>query len=112
MLRFNSLQEMHGHCPPEIIGFMTAEVSAWEDTAPIESFKDDFGGYVYVAASLEDSIVGTHISTNVEVVVELQDYLVLIYVVSDLGGPCLFLPKCLVPARALQIYREMIYQPN
>jgi len=46
MLRSNSLQEMHDHCPPEVITFMKAEVDAWEDTAPIESFKD-FGGYVY-----------------------------------------------------------------
>ncbi len=110
MLKFNSLQQMHENCPPEIISFMASEVDAWKDTpAPIKNFEEDFGGYVYVAQSLNDSIVGTHLSTDVEVVVELQNYLVLIFVVSALGGPTLFLPKSLIPEPALMSYRELIY---
>jgi len=114
MLRFNSLQEMKAnHCPPEIISFMAKEVDQWKDTpTPIEKFDEGFGGYVYVAESLDDSIVGTDLSTDIEVVDETKSYLVLIYVVSDLGGPCLFLPKSLVPEPALKIYRELIYKPN
>jgi len=110
MLKFNSLQEMHDkHCSPEVIAFIAKEMEVWDDTAPIQNFEEDFGGYVYVAESLDDSIVGTHLSTDIEVVDELENFLVLIYVVSDLGGPCLFLPKRLLQEEALEIYRELIY---